>query len=341
MNTRTEPNGPEIPERKRNTDNSQIALMASPTSLELSYTNNPHFEYDQTQLQQLLKRCGIKSGRVHYCTALDKEASIQDIGSLWHHIEKSLYTRLMIPVSWPLLKESRETLKFFHHQSWARHSIILFSDPEPLHRLNSPAGCLLGATLAKTQLVSKCGVFTQSLQELDDKLTNNFSSHTLLALTMGGTIDKDPLVPEPHVGDPIINQLLSSQGLQYQLEIESICKKDSQQIHSNDLETLFDTLNMLNTDQPILITCGTDQMVQIARAVQEAFGEQGRLILFTGAMTPYWMNDPIRYDAPFNIGYALEALTHLKKGIYIAMNGQLFSPGKAKKVSAKNEFVAL
>jgi L-asparaginase len=43
-------------------------------------------------------------------------------------------------------------------------------------------------------------------------------------------------------------------------------------------------------------------------------------------------------DAPFNIGCAVAAVQSLAPGVYIAMNGRIFDPGKVRKNRDLNRF---
>lgn len=319
----------------------QIAVIHSPSSLELVYRNNPHFFQEKSQLNKLITQCNIKNSAIKTLPGLNTEIQIEDIGKLWHLIEKSLFTKIILPVSWPLLTETYKTLNFFHRQNWARHSIVLFSDPAPIHRLNSPIGFLLGATVAHIQFLQKCGISQYTMTAFKAHIEQHFAQAALQIFTLGGTIDKDPLLTEPHVGDPIIATVLKQYQCAFNYKIESISRKDSQLLTSSDLEDLYIAINMTEASQDILITCGTDQMVAIAQSIQEGFGDSDRVIVFTGAMTPYWLQDPKLYDAPFNIAYALEAITHLEPGVYIAMNGQIFFPENTKKSASLKEFVEL
>jgi len=82
----------------------------------------------------------------------------------------------------------------------------------------------------------------------------------------------------------------------------------------------------------VLITHGTDTMVDTARSLQ---GIENKTIVLFGAMQPARM----RYsDAMFNLGIAISAVQILPVGIYIAMNGQIFNPDEVAKNRAEARF---
>ena len=71
----------------------------------------------------------------------------------------------------------------------------------------------------------------------------------------------------------------------------------------------------------IVITHGTDTMVETARALAAA-GLAGKTIVLTGAMVPYAFGSS---DGLFNLGSALSFVQVLPPGVYVAMNGQHFT----------------
>ena len=76
----------------------------------------------------------------------------------------------------------------------------------------------------------------------------------------------------------------------------------------------------------IVITHGTDTMVETARAI--AAGVTGKTVVLTGAMIPYAFGSS---DGLFNLGSALSFAQVLPAGVYIAMNGQHFPWDKVRK----------
>jgi L-asparaginase len=99
---------------------------------------------------------------------------------------------------------------------------------------------------------------------------------------------------------------------------------------------MIDSLDMTDTDRGliveqcrqagearILITHGTDTMVDTARALATATPAiAGKTIVLTGAMIPYAFGSS---DGLFNLGSALSFVQVLTPGVYVAMNGRYFS----------------
>lgn len=151
--------------------------------------------------------------------------------------------------------------------------------------------------------------------------------------TTGGTFDKvyyDAL-SEFQIGEPMVAALLEEANVGFAYEIESLLKKDSLEITAEDRQSIREAVEKA-TESLILITHGTDSMVDSARALQ---GINNKTVVLFGAMQPARM----RYsDAMFNLGVASAAVQILPVGIYIAMNGQIFDPLKVRKNRAQARF---
>jgi len=82
-------------------------------------------------------------------------------------------------------------------------------------------------------------------------------------------------------------------------------------------------------EERVIVTHGTDTMVDTARALAAAFPESaGRTIVLTGAMIPYAFGSS---DGLFNLGSALSFAQVLPPGVYVAMNGRYFRWDKVRK----------
>jgi L-asparaginase len=95
----------------------------------------------------------------------------------------------------------------------------------------------------------------------------------------------------------------------------------------------------------ILITHGTDTMVDTARALAAALGPSTsprtggeKTIVLTGAMIPYAFGSS---DGLFNLGSALSFVQALPPGVYVAMNGRCFEWDKVKKNRGTGVFEAI
>jgi L-asparaginase len=73
-------------------------------------------------------------------------------------------------------------------------------------------------------------------------------------------------------------------------------------------------------ERAIVVTHGTDTMVDTARALAES-DLSGKTIVLTGAMVPYAFGSS---DGLFNLGSALSFVQVLPQGVYVAMNGRHF-----------------
>jgi L-asparaginase len=87
-------------------------------------------------------------------------------------------------------------------------------------------------------------------------------------------------------------------------------------------------------EDQIVITHGTDTMVETARALAAA-GLSGKTIVLTGAMVPYAFGSS---DGLFNLGSALSFVQVLAPGVYVAMNGQHFTWDAVRKNRATGIF---
>lgn len=155
-------------------------------------------------------------------------------------------------------------------------------------------------------------------------------------LTTGGTIDKVyfDAKSEYEVGPPNIERVLGELNLAISYTITSLMRKDSLEMTDDDRRIIRESAAATDADC-ILITHGTDTMAETAAAL---IGLPGKTIVLTGALEPALFKTS---DAIFNIGCALGAVQSLPPGIYIAMNGAVFSAGNVRKNLAANRFEAI
>ena len=155
--------------------------------------------------------------------------------------------------------------------------------------------------------------------------------------TTGGTIDKIYFDQKSkyEVGEPTIDEVLQEANVTVDYRCEKIMRKDSLDLTEEDRQRIYEVIEA-DTHQQIVITHGTDTMIQTAQKLQPLAKE--KVIVLTGSMMPAKFKSS---DAMFNIGGALIAVQTLPPGVYIVMNGQIFNPGQARKNVELNRFETL
>ena len=155
----------------------------------------------------------------------------------------------------------------------------------------------------------------------------------LKIITTGGTIDKIyfDAKSEFQVGDPQIGEVLKEANISVEYEITPWLRKDSLDLNDDDRQRIYEAGNA-STQRRIVVTHGTDTMVDTAKVLKKA---KGKVVVLTGAMQPA----KFRFtDAVYNIASAITAVQLLPEGVYIAMNGRIFDPDRTVKNAALNRF---
>ena len=155
-------------------------------------------------------------------------------------------------------------------------------------------------------------------------------------ITTGGTIDKIYFDQKSQfqVGEPQIAEVLREANVTFDYEVQPLLRKDSLDLTDEDRRLIYETIKSDEYDR-FLITHGTDTMITTARKLQKI---QNKVMVLTGSMQPAKLR---LTDAFFNIGYAIAAVQLLPSGVYIAMNGRIFKPDKARKNVEQNRFEEL
>jgi len=151
--------------------------------------------------------------------------------------------------------------------------------------------------------------------------------------TTGGSIDKiySTHSSQFEVGPAQATAIVDEGNVGFEYAVEALLAKDSLEITALDREMILGRVR-LETCKRILITHGTDTMVDTALALLEI---TDKVIVLTGAMQPAAFKHS---DAAFNLGFALAALQTLPEGVYIAMNGKVFDPRRARKNAQLDQF---
>ena len=155
-------------------------------------------------------------------------------------------------------------------------------------------------------------------------------------LLTGGTIDKhyNESNGELDFVGTHIPELLELGRNCSDVSLQQVMLKDSLQMDDADRQAILEACTQASDDK-ILITHGTDTMVETAAVL--GANRLDKTIVLVGAMVPYVFKHS---DAMFNIGFALAAVQTLSKGVYIAMNGQVFDYQQVLKNKEKGVFEA-
>jgi L-asparaginase len=107
--------------------------------------------------------------------------------------------------------------------------------------------------------------------------------------------------------------------------IRTVMLVDSLDMSDADRDLIAE--NCAQAPEPrIVVTHGTDTMVETARAVAGRVSD--KTVVLTGAMVPYAFGSS---DGMFNLGSALSFAQVLPPGVYVAMNGRYFPWDRVRK----------
>jgi L-asparaginase len=122
-----------------------------------------------------------------------------------------------------------------------------------------------------------------------------------------------------------------------EIRAEHLMNKDSLDMTDADREKVRDRVaELLNENAPIVISHGTDTMVETGIFLERAFSDLKVPIILTGAMTPLGFEGS---DAVQNLTESLFAARLLSPGVFVVMHGQVFPVNKVRKDKDKATFV--
>jgi L-asparaginase len=157
-------------------------------------------------------------------------------------------------------------------------------------------------------------------------------------LVTGGTFDKeyDELTGRLFFKDTHLPEMLGRGRCLLDVTTETVMMVDSLELDDGGRQRIVTRARDCE-ETAVLITHGTDTMVQTARALAAA-GLGRKTVVLTGAMVPYAFGSS---DGLFNLGSALSFVQVLAPGVYVAMNGQHFHWDAVRKNTASGCFEAI
>ena len=144
----------------------------------------------------------------------------------------------------------------------------------------------------------------------------------------GGTFDKEyhELTGALAFKETHLPEMLRLGRCRIDVAIETLMMIDSLEMTGADRALIVERCRQA-PEPRIVITHGTDTMVDTARALAGALRDTKTIVL-TGAMIPYAFGSS---DGLFNLGSALSFVQALPPGVYVAMNGRCFEWDKVRK----------
>ncbi len=146
-------------------------------------------------------------------------------------------------------------------------------------------------------------------------------------IVTGGTFDKDydEIRGVLTFRDTHLPEILKYVRCTVEIEVERNQLIDSLDMQASNRLQILESCRRA-PEEHIVITHGTDTMVETAQVLGKA--ALARTIVLTGAMVPFAFGNS---DALFNLGAAVAAVQLLPAGVWIAMNGRIFTWDNVRK----------
>jgi len=165
-------------------------------------------------------------------------------------------------------------------------------------------------------------------------------TEVIYVLTTGGTIEKVYSEQTRAVAnfDSKIDRYLGRLRLpDWEVNVVPLMNKDSLEMTNKDRILILGMVRaVLKENAPIVITHGTDTMVETGLYLQRALPQLERPIVLTGAMTPLGFEGS---DGLQNLTESLVAVRTLSPGIYVVMHGTAFPVQSVRKDNGLGRFV--
>jgi L-asparaginase len=153
-------------------------------------------------------------------------------------------------------------------------------------------------------------------------------------IVTGGTFDKeyDEIEGLLYFKSTHVPEMLERARCRLDVTVRTVMMIDSSDMTESDRNLILETCRRA-TENHLVITHGTDTMAETARLLGTA--ALPKTIVLTGAMIPYAFGSS---DGHFNLGSALSFAQALPHGVYVAMNGRLFTWDNVRKNKDRGEF---
>jgi L-asparaginase len=163
---------------------------------------------------------------------------------------------------------------------------------------------------------------------------------TVYVITTGGTIEKVYLEQSGAVGnlENKIDRYLELLRLpDLRVKTTHLMNKDSLEMTDGDRRRVLEVVRQkLRRPAPVVITHGTDTVVETGLLLKNQMPRLKFPIILTGAMTPLGFEGS---DGLQNLTESLLAARILKPGVYLVIHGQVFPIKRVRKDRKRARFV--
>ena len=159
-------------------------------------------------------------------------------------------------------------------------------------------------------------------------------------VTTGGTIEKIYSEQSGQVENQTakIDRYLQSLRLpDAKIEVTPLMNKDSLEMTGEDRELVLAVVRVKVAEAPVVITHGTDTMVETGKLLKARLTDLLFPVVLTGAMTPLGFE---RSDGLQNLTESLFAARVLPPGVWIAIHNQVFDVEHARKDREQARFMS-
>jgi L-asparaginase len=164
--------------------------------------------------------------------------------------------------------------------------------------------------------------------------------HKIHVIATGGTLEKVYQEPTGRVEntESKVQRYLKRLRLPFaEADVFSLMNIDSLEMTDADRARILECVSSrLRLDEPVLITHGTDTMVETGLYLKKRLGELPAPVILTGAMTPLGFEES---DGLQNLTESVFAARILEPGVYIVMHNQVFPIDRVRKDRPNARFV--
>ena len=160
-------------------------------------------------------------------------------------------------------------------------------------------------------------------------------------ITTGGTIEKvysESSGQVENVAQKIDRYLQSLRLPGVQVEVTPLMNKDSLLMTDDDRELIYAVVRAKAAEAPVIITHGTDTMVETGKLLKRKLGALEHPVILTGAMSPLGFE---RSDGLQNLTESLFAARVLSPGVWIVIHNQVHDVDRVRKDRENARFIAL